>query len=111
MAALASPSVWRLTCPPHNLSEVIDGICAQIEDPEITLEGLMQYVKGPDFPTGCMLLGTAGIKQYFAPAKAASKSAAQQASRTQRQPRADRHYRDSIQREPRGARGADCRFG
>jgi DNA gyrase subunit A len=51
--------------PPHNLGEVIDGICAQIDDPDITIEGLMQYVKGPDFPTGCMLCGIAGIKQYF----------------------------------------------
>ncbi len=55
--------------PPHNLSEIIDGVCAQIDDPEITLEGLMQFVKGPDFPTGCMLLGSAGIKQYFATGK------------------------------------------
>ncbi|HEY5894133.1 MAG TPA: DNA gyrase subunit A [Chthoniobacterales bacterium] len=51
--------------PPHNLSEVIDGICAQIDDPDITIAGLMQYVKGPDFPTGCIIQGTAGIQQYF----------------------------------------------
>lgn len=51
--------------PPHNLSECIDGICAQIDDPDITIEGLMAHVKGPDFPTGCILQGTAGIKQYF----------------------------------------------
>jgi DNA gyrase subunit A len=51
--------------PPHNLSECIDGICAQIDDPEITIDGLMQHVKGPDFPTGCMLQGVSGIKQYF----------------------------------------------
>jgi DNA gyrase subunit A len=51
--------------PPHNLGEVIDGVCAQIDDPDITIEGLMQFVKGPDFPTGCILQGTAGIKQYF----------------------------------------------
>ena len=51
--------------PPHNLSECIDGICAQIDDPDITIEGLMAFVKGPDFPTGCILQGTAGIKQYF----------------------------------------------
>jgi DNA gyrase subunit A len=51
--------------PPHNLVEVIDGICAQIDDPEITLEGLMEFVKGPDFPTGCAILGMAGIKQYL----------------------------------------------
>ncbi len=51
--------------PPHNLSECIDGICAQIDDPDITIEGLMAHVKGPDFPTGCLLQGVAGIKQYF----------------------------------------------
>jgi DNA gyrase subunit A len=51
--------------PPHNLGEVIDGICAQIDDPEITLEELMKHVKGPDFPTGCAILGLGGIKQYL----------------------------------------------
>src|SRR5664280_1545407 len=51
--------------PPHNLGEVIDGICAQIDDPAITLAGLMKHVKGPDFPTGCMLCGLEGIKDYF----------------------------------------------
>ncbi|RYD85265.1 MAG: DNA gyrase subunit A, partial [Verrucomicrobiaceae bacterium] len=51
--------------PPHNLSEVIDGICAQIEDPSISIEGLMQYIKGPDFPTGCAIQGSTGIKSYF----------------------------------------------
>lgn len=51
--------------PPHNLSECIDGIVAQIEDPDITLEGLMQHIKGPDFPTGCILQGTSGIRSYF----------------------------------------------
>jgi DNA gyrase subunit A len=51
--------------PPHNLREIVDGICAQIDNPAITLQGLMQYVRGPDFPTGCTLLGTAGIRDYF----------------------------------------------
>ena len=51
--------------PPHNLIEVIDGICAQIDDPDITLKGLMKHVKGPDFPTGCAILGLAGINQYL----------------------------------------------
>src|SRR5512133_2744982 len=51
--------------PPHNLVEVIDGICAQIDDPEITLDELMKYVKGPDFPTGCAICGVGGIRQYF----------------------------------------------
>ncbi len=50
---------------PHNLGEVIDGICAQIDNPEITVEQLMQHIKGPDFPTGCMILGLEGIKKYF----------------------------------------------
>ena len=51
--------------PPHNLSEVIDGICAQIDDPDITLDELMKHVKGPDFPTGCAICGISGIKQYL----------------------------------------------
>jgi len=51
--------------PPHNLGEVVDGICAQIDDPDITIGGLMEYVKGPDFPTGCTILGTKGINDYF----------------------------------------------
>ena len=51
--------------PPHNLGEILDAICAQIDDPEITIEGLMAHVKGPDFPTGCILLGTKPIRQYF----------------------------------------------
>src|SRR6266700_1641798 len=51
--------------PPHNLREVVDGICAQIDNPEITLDQLMNYVKGPDFPTGCAICGVSGIKQYL----------------------------------------------
>src|SRR5712672_1550144 len=51
--------------PPHNLGEVIDGICAQIDDPDITLDELMKHVKGPDFPTGCAICGVSGIKQYL----------------------------------------------
>jgi DNA gyrase subunit A len=51
--------------PPHNLKEVIDGICAQIDNTDITLDELMKHVKGPDFPTGCTICGDAGIKQYL----------------------------------------------
>jgi DNA gyrase subunit A len=51
--------------PPHNLCEVIDGICAQIDDPDIGLDQLMKHVKGPDFPTGCAICGVSGIKQYL----------------------------------------------
>jgi len=50
---------------PHNLGEIIDGVCAQIDRPEITLKELMQHIKGPDFPTGCMICGLEGVKQYF----------------------------------------------
>jgi DNA gyrase subunit A len=51
--------------PPHNLVEVIDSICAQIDNPDITLDELMKFVKGPDFPTGCAICGTSGIRQYL----------------------------------------------
>ena len=51
--------------PPHNLVEVIDGICAQIDDPDITLDQLMKHVKGPDFPTGCAICGMSGVRQYL----------------------------------------------
>ena len=55
--------------PPHNLSEVIDATVAQIDDPEITLDGLMQHVKGPDFPTGAEVYGGAPMKQAYATGK------------------------------------------
>ena len=51
--------------PPHNLSEVIDGCVAYIDDNDITVEGLMKYIKGPDFPTGAAILGNRGIKQAY----------------------------------------------
>ncbi len=51
--------------PPHNLGEVIDGCIAYIDNPEIDLDGLMQYIKGPDFPTGATILGNSGIKKAY----------------------------------------------
>ncbi len=51
--------------PPHNLGEVIDAVCAQIDDPEITLKSLMKLIKGPDFPTGACIIGTEGIRNYL----------------------------------------------
>jgi len=51
--------------PPHNLSEVIDGCVAYIDNPEIDTLGLMQHVKGPDFPTGGIILGNKGIRQAY----------------------------------------------
>jgi DNA gyrase subunit A len=52
--------------PPHNMAEVIDGMCALIDDPEIELEGLMQYIKGPDFPTAGIIMGRSGIRAGYA---------------------------------------------
>ncbi len=51
--------------PPHNLGEVIDGCVAYIDNPEIDVLGLMQHIKGPDFPTGGIILGNSGIKQAY----------------------------------------------
>ncbi len=51
--------------PPHNLTEVIDGIIAVIDNPEITIDELMEYIKGPDFPTGAQIMGTSGIRAAY----------------------------------------------
>ncbi len=51
--------------PPHNLSEVIDGCVAYIDNPDIDLTELMQYIKGPDFPTGAVILGNSGIRKAY----------------------------------------------
>src|SRR5271166_6523174 len=51
--------------PPHNLSEVIDGVCALIDDPDLSADRLLGFIKGPDFPTGCTIYGSSGIRQYF----------------------------------------------
>jgi DNA gyrase subunit A len=51
--------------PPHNLGEVVDGVCAQIDHPAITIPELMKHIKGPDFPTGGVICGVEGIKNYF----------------------------------------------
>lgn len=51
--------------PPHNLAEVISGVIAQIDNPDITIEELMEYIPAPDFPTGAILMGRAGIKRAY----------------------------------------------
>ncbi|SES35360.1 DNA gyrase subunit A [Salisediminibacterium halotolerans] len=51
--------------PPHNLSEVIDGVLALSRDPEITVEELMEYISGPDFPTGAEIVGISGIRRAY----------------------------------------------
>ena len=52
--------------PPHNLREVVGGLCALIDNPDIDLPGLMEYVKGPDFPTGGIIMGRSGIRAAYA---------------------------------------------
>ncbi|MBE7028977.1 MAG: DNA gyrase subunit A [Clostridia bacterium] len=51
--------------PPHNLSEVLDGVIAQIDNPDITTEELMEYIKGPDFPTYASIMGRSGIRSAY----------------------------------------------
>lgn len=51
--------------PPHNLGEVIDGICAVIDNPEVTIDELMKYIKGPDFPTAAKIIGKKGIRDAY----------------------------------------------
>lgn len=55
--------------PPHNLGEVIDGCVAYIDNPDIDIDGLMEYVKGPDFPTGATILGNKGIREAYSTGK------------------------------------------
>ncbi len=52
--------------PPHNMGEVIDGMCCLIDNPEASLEDLMEHIKGPDFPTGGIIMGRAGIRAAYA---------------------------------------------
>ncbi|MDD3840074.1 MAG: DNA gyrase subunit A [Clostridia bacterium] len=63
--------------PPHNLGEVIDGVIKVIENPDIRLEELMKKIKGPDFPTGGLILGTGGIKDAYSTGRGKIKLRAQ----------------------------------
>ena len=51
--------------PPHNLGEVVDGVCCLIDNPDATLDELMEHIKGPDFPTGGMIMGRSGIRAAY----------------------------------------------
>lgn len=55
--------------PPHNLREVIDGVCCLIDNPEATLDELMEHIKGPDFPTGGVIMGRSGMRAAYATGK------------------------------------------
>jgi len=59
--------------PPHNLGEVIDAVCAQVDNPEITVEDLLKIIPGPDFPTGGIICGISGIQNYFRTGKGSIK--------------------------------------
>ncbi|WP_322202277.1 DNA gyrase subunit A [Acutalibacter intestini] len=52
--------------PPHNLGEVLDGVCCMIDNPDVTLDDLMEHIKGPDFPTGGIIMGRSGIRSAYA---------------------------------------------
>ena len=98
--------------PPHNLGEIIDGICAQIDDPDITVKGLMKFVKGPDFPTGCMVCGLEGIKEYFTTGRGSVKVRGKVGvEQLKGGTRTNRHHGNSLQRQSRGARRAHRRTG
>lgn len=56
--------------PPHNLGEVIDAVCCVIDNPDAGLEDIMQYIKGPDFPTGGIIMGKSGIRAAYATGRA-----------------------------------------
>lgn len=51
--------------PPHNINEVLDGVCCMIDNPEATLDDLMEHIKGPDFPTGGIIMGRSGIRAAY----------------------------------------------
>lgn len=63
--------------PPHNLGEVVDGLIMMIENPEVTITDLMMAIKGPDFPTGALILGREGIRQAYTTGKGSIKIRAQ----------------------------------
>ena len=78
---------------PHNLTEVIDGCIAYIDNREITIEELMQYVKAPDFPTGGIIYGMEGVKaaMHFGRGRVVVRGKLQCGSKSQR-PGTDRHH-------------------
>ena len=83
--------------PPHNLGEVIDACIALIDDPDISLDGLMEHVKGPDFPTGAVVMGTGpdarGLRDRPRPDPGARRGAHRAA---EGRPRRDRHHRAPV---------------
>lgn len=85
-----------INIPPHNLGEVIDATCACIDDPEISIEQLMQYIKGPDFPTGGEIIGYSGIRQAYQTGQWKDYSARQGGNRNRKRTSKNRGDRDSL---------------
>ncbi len=82
--------------PPHNLREVIDGCSAYIDHPDIDLPGLMEYIKGPDFPTGGIIMGAAASAPPTPPAAARLPCAARPHRENARTAAAHRHHGDPL---------------
>ena len=82
---------------PHNLSEVVDACCAYIDNPEITGEEMLHYVKGPDFPTGGIIYGYEGVKEAMLTGPRPRDDARQDRHRAYAQrPRVHRHHGNSL---------------
>ncbi len=87
--------------PPHNLREVIDGCLALIDAPDITIDGLMEFIKGPDFPTAAIINGRAGIVEAYKTGRGRIFVRASRRSRNgcEDRQRHDRHHRNSVPAE------------
>jgi len=96
MAARASRSAWPPNMPPHNLGEVVDArLRADRQSGRSPCAELMAHIKGPDFPTGCIIHGTTGIRDYIETGHGIGAHSRQGGDRREsRQPRADHHHRD-----------------
>ena len=92
--------------PTHNLGEVIDGCVAMIDNPEITTEGLMKYIKAPDFPTGGIICGLDGVKEAYETGR--GRIIIRSKTDIETEATHDNCSRDSLQCEQVGAHQEDC---
>ena len=91
------PLAWRPKFRPDNLGEVIDGVVALIDNPDITVDELMEYIPGPDFPTGAQIMGTSGIRAAYNTGRGKLKVRAKaEDSTVERKPRENSYYRDTL---------------
>ena len=98
--------------PPHNMGEVCDACIALIDDPDISFEQLLGHIKGPDFPTGGLIMGMSGIKQAYATGRGRIVVRAKSGNRSIRQePSADHRFGDPLPGEQGETSGKDRRDG